>query len=243
LSPSIYLVGSGWLGFGLTDPYDCHVYAVDCGGSLLLVDAGSGRTPERIIDVMEADGIDSAAVGQIVLTHAHADHIGGARQLASRLAAEVWAPALSAEWIEGGDEVATGLAGARKRGIYPTDYSLPACSVDRRLDPGQAHVGELELAVLATPGHAPDHLALVAEVDGVRVAFCGDLVFARGRVVLTGLPAADDAACAESIRALAQLEPDVLLPGHGEVVMHDAGEHLAAALQVFDEGGRPPSLA
>lgn len=242
LSPSIHLVGSGRLGFELTDSYDCHVYAVDCGGSLLLVDAGCGRSPERIVAVMESDALDPGAVGRIVLTHAHADHVGGAATLARELQAEVWAPASSADWIEAGAEHAMGLVGARAAGIYPADYSLVPCPVDRRLAPGHVRVDDLEFVLLAVPGHAPDHLALVVDVDGRRVAFCGDLVFARGRVVLDGLPGADDAACARSIGLLAELAPDVLLPGHGEVVMERAGEHLAAALQAFDAGGRPPSL-
>jgi hydroxyacylglutathione hydrolase len=242
LSRSICLVGSGRLGFELTDPYDCHVFALECGSSTLLVDAGCGRAPERIVEVMAADGLDPGAVTQIVLTHAHADHIGGAAALARMLDAEVWAPARSAAWIERGDEVATGLVGARDKGLYPADYRLAACPVDRQLEPGRIEAGDVELTVLGTPGHAPDHIALVADVDGVRAAFCGDLVFARGRVVLDGVPAADDGACARSIGALAGLRPDALLPGHAEVVMHRAGEHLASALDCFGSGRRPASL-
>ena len=42
LANRIHLVGSGSFGFDLSDPYDCHVYLVDGGSELALVDVGAG---------------------------------------------------------------------------------------------------------------------------------------------------------------------------------------------------------
>jgi hypothetical protein len=44
----IQLVGSGDGGFGLTDPFDCHVYAVDGGGEPALIDAGIGAATQDV---------------------------------------------------------------------------------------------------------------------------------------------------------------------------------------------------
>ena len=42
LTRSVYLVGGGTLAFGLSDDYDCHVYVIDGGEEMALVDAGAG---------------------------------------------------------------------------------------------------------------------------------------------------------------------------------------------------------
>ena len=75
LTEHIALVGSSR--FGLSSPYDCHVYAVDCGDDSLLIDAGCGLEPELIEANLRDDGFDPGRIRAIVLTHAHADHAGG----------------------------------------------------------------------------------------------------------------------------------------------------------------------
>ena len=50
LLDGVHLVGSGSLGFGLTDDYDCHVYLLDGGDELALVDVGAGMGAEQIIE-------------------------------------------------------------------------------------------------------------------------------------------------------------------------------------------------
>ena len=42
LTPDVCLVGGGMFGFGLTSPGDCHVYLLDGGDELVLIDAGIG---------------------------------------------------------------------------------------------------------------------------------------------------------------------------------------------------------
>ena len=84
LTPDVSLVGGGMFGFGLTSPGDCHVYLLDGGDDLVLVDAGIGGTagdPQKIIDMIEADGHDPAKISRLFLTHYHADHMGGAAEM------------------------------------------------------------------------------------------------------------------------------------------------------------------
>lgn len=231
---SVRLVGSGRLGLGITDPYDCSVYLVQLGGIALLVDAGCGRAPDRILERIGTTPVDA-----IVLTHGHADHAGGAGVLARELGAEVWAPAGWADALERGDEDAVGLADARAAGIYPADYGIAPCRIDRRYAAGPLVAG---FDALATPGHCHDHFSLLADVDGHRVAFAGDLVFAGGRVVLPPPPDGDAAALGRSLDALARRAPDALLAGHGEPVLDAAIDHISRAREAL-AAGRPLALA
>ena len=56
LTDRIHLVGSGSLGFDLTDPFDCHVYLLDGGDELALVDVGAGMGAEAIVANVRAAG-------------------------------------------------------------------------------------------------------------------------------------------------------------------------------------------
>ena len=78
ITDRIYLVGSGRMGFDLTDALDCHVWLLDGGDAYALVDAGAGRDVDQILDRVREDGLDPGRIGTVLLTHAHADHSGGA---------------------------------------------------------------------------------------------------------------------------------------------------------------------
>jgi Metallo-beta-lactamase superfamily len=61
-----------------------NVVVVRSGGRTILIDAGLGADPDlnlpragRLIQRLEAAGIDLASVTDVVLTHLHMDHIGG----------------------------------------------------------------------------------------------------------------------------------------------------------------------
>lgn len=69
------------------------------------------------------------------------------------------------------------------------------------------------LTVHETPGHAPDHVAFSAG----GTILCGDLAMAEGSVFVGG-DGADMAAYLESLRRIRDLDPDRLLPGHGEAI-------------------------
>ena len=97
------------------------------------------------------------------------------------------------------------------RAGFPDAPLGAACGeVDVRLADGQAFG---PLLALATPGHAPDHLAYLAG----SVAFTGDAVLGRGSVFVAPDPGAL-VGYLDGLRRLRAREPDLLLPGHGPVV-------------------------
>jgi hydroxyacylglutathione hydrolase len=238
----INLVGSGWLGFGLSDRHDCNVFLLSDGEDAVLVDAGFGLSSDTIVRRIEEAGVPHRAISRILLTHAHPDHAAGARSLAERLDAEVLAAPVTADILRRGDADAAGLTAACASGLYPPSSRLLATDV-RTIEEGDTlAVGRIDLRVIATPGHADGHLCFAAQLDGRTALFSGDLVFSRGRVALLGTPDCNLTELAASLRRVAALRPDVLLPGHETLVLDNAHEHLEAAIAALDLQLLPPPL-
>jgi glyoxylase-like metal-dependent hydrolase (beta-lactamase superfamily II) len=83
--------------------------------------------------------------------------------------------------------------------------------------------------VIATPGHAPDHVSLLLG----RVLFSGDMVLGEGSVFVGG-EEGSMSAYLDSLRRLQALELDAICPGHGPVVWEPRAkldEYLAHRLE------------
>jgi len=235
LMPGIRIVASGWLGYSRTADQDCTVYLLEDRGDAVLIDSGCGLATDAVLQ-----HVAGAAVSRILLTHAHADHSAGASELATRLGARVLGSPECARIVAAGDELAAGLIAARTAGIYPPEVSLCPVAVEE-INVRQS-VGSLEVEALSTPGHAAGHHCYLVECDGAQVIFTGDLVFSRGRVAVLATSDTDLGALYDSLMTLMRRQPDVLLPGHGEVVLRDASRHLRLAIDAFEAGQLPPSL-
>jgi glyoxylase-like metal-dependent hydrolase (beta-lactamase superfamily II) len=240
----VYLVGSGFRGFGLTHRCDCHVYLIDGGSELALIDTGSGLAPELLIANIIADGLDPAAITQIVVTHGHGDHVGGAPPL-TRLAGrpKLATAAAITDAVARGDEDTLSVRQSRLAGIYPDNFHLQPVRVHRSLaDTDVITVGDLSLEVIDTPGHADGHICLLMEHEDMRMLFAGDLVFYGGMISL--LPFAD---CrlqelVSSLRKVRSLEITALLAGHGSLALSEGQSHIEEANLILDHGRIPPSL-
>jgi glyoxylase-like metal-dependent hydrolase (beta-lactamase superfamily II) len=244
LMERIYLVGSGLVGFSLTDDFDCHVYAVDCGGGAwALIDAGAGRDVAAIMEVMRQDGLDPAGVSTILLTHQHADHSGGAAALCDALGGRprVLASPHAAALVTAGDEAALSLPAARAAGIYPPEYRYRACAAEGSLTDGATvRVGETVFQVLDTPGHCRGHISLLADLGGRRVLFAGDAIFSGGQILLQNIPDCSIWEYGQTIERLASLSFETLLPGHLAPVMRNGPRHVALARSSFVDRLMPP---
>jgi hydroxyacylglutathione hydrolase len=223
----VHLVGSGWLGLSLTHALDSNVYLIVEGSTAAVVDAGAGRDWRRILDEIAATGVTRIAF--IALTHRHADHSGGAARLAAELDARVFAPAAIVTALANADEDALDLTAARRGGHYPSDYTVEPVHADPVEHGMSLSMGDVSLEVHATPGHTRDHHAYLLRRGGDRLLFCGDLVFARGRISPPVTPDYSMQQLRRSLERTARLTPTALLPGHGAPVLTDGGDHIRQA--------------
>lgn len=239
------LVGSGRNGLGLTNPWDCNVYLLEADGEALLIDAGCGLDPGRILTRIEATGADPGRIRQALLTHSHADHAAGAAFFAHHLGTQIVAPAASAASLRAGDEQASGLAAARAAGGYPPDFSYPPVPVHQEIADGDVvYLGPLTITAVATPGHSYDHTSYLLhdpDLDGPAL-FGGDVLLSDGRVLLLATADCRLDAYAATVRRLAVLNLRGLLPGHGAFTLADGSPAVAVASSYFDRLVPPPSL-
>lgn len=243
LTDTVALVGSGDIGgMGITHPLDCHVYLLDGGTEMALIDAGSGFDAARIVEQIDLQGVDIKRVNYLLLTHGHFDHAGGAHPLAQLLGLTVVCGAETARMLSSGDEIGTGLATARANGLYPADAHLLACPVDIVLEDNETlRMGEHTITAIASPGHSHDHMAYWL-TDASPVLFAGDTVFAGGRIALQALPDCRLDEYFDTVRRLAALPVAVLLPGHGLPILRNGGAHLRRALDCIDRLQMPPAM-
>jgi len=236
LAERVYLVGSGTQGFDLTDPYDCHVYLIDGGGELALIDVGAGIGAAAIIENVKRDGFDPARIRHVILTHGHGDHAGGAARMRGMLGEpSVYASGGIADALRRADEKAISLEAAKLAGIYPMDYRMEPCSIDHELEEGATiSVGDVVLSVLDTPGHSDGHVSLLMEDSGRRMLFAGDVIFFGGKVLLQNIHDCRLDALINSLRKLRQLDVTSLLPGHLTLSLKDGQRHIERANQVLD---------
>lgn len=236
LTEHIHLVGSGAMGFDLTDARDCHIYLVDSGPEAAIIDSGSGFGVDQILANCTRAGVSLDRIRYLWLTHAHADHAGGAARLKERLPhLQVVASPLAARWLRTGDEKSISLDMGKRAGFYPRDYVFQPCPVEREVSEGDTvTVGNVTLKVVETPGHCDGHISLIGQVDGRTVLFGGDLVFYGGQVSLQNIWDCRIPDYANSMKKFAGAGIDALLPGHLTISLQRGQRHLDTANQLFE---------
>jgi glyoxylase-like metal-dependent hydrolase (beta-lactamase superfamily II) len=149
---------------------------LDDDGSVTLVDTGLEKAPARIVAGLAALGKHPTDVQRIVLTHAHPDHAGGAKELAERTGAPVAVHTDDAGFVETGNSAPNDKSYTVGR-IFARlqDGRFPAVRVGEKLADGQVLDVAGGLRVVATPGHSPGHISLLHEPT--RTLITGDAIF------------------------------------------------------------------
>jgi hydroxyacylglutathione hydrolase len=243
IAKGLHLVASGGSGFDLTDTLDCNVFLLTDGTGHHIFDAGAGRDIDGLFAEMEHDGLDPMAIRTLFLTHGHADHSGGAAELASRIPGlTVVSGPLTSEILGKNDERLISLDRVRGK-FYPLDYAWTAPRVDRVLSQDETiDLGAFRVTLLETPGHSDDHCCYLVESGAIKTLIAGDALFAGGRVILQDIEDCSVSKTLSSIRALAALDFERFLPGHGRFSLRNGRRNVDAAMPYVDAGAPPPQL-
>lgn len=202
---------------------DSHAYVIGkpSSGDLSLVDPGLMGKGSYKVQSIEKMGIKLEDVKRVIMTHTHLDHIGCLREIREKMPwAELWVHTHEAEPLEEGDE----------RTVYGMDMFRGMCQMQYRLKTGdftfkvdkklngeeKLEIGGMLWEVLHIPGHSAGSVALYQRTQ--RILIPGDVVYADHAIGRFDLHGANASALKNSLMRLADLEVDILLPGHNRIV-------------------------
>jgi glyoxylase-like metal-dependent hydrolase (beta-lactamase superfamily II) len=194
----------------------------------VLIDAGTRWDRGRIFAEIEGRKLSLLA-----LTHVHPDHQGVAKDVCEAHNIPLACHADDVDAMEGRRPVQEAAPNNPYNRIIKKIWQGPPHEVGRVLNDGDEVAG---FRVIHAPGHSRGEVIFFRDSD--RVAICGDVI--RNMSYATGLPGVkeppdiftyDPPENRRSIRKLAELNPSLILPGHGPAVADMAAfERFVAAL-------------
>jgi glyoxylase-like metal-dependent hydrolase (beta-lactamase superfamily II) len=184
---------------------DSHVYVVGKLDTqdLSLIDAGLMGKGNYKIQSIQNSGIDLKAITRIIMTWA-----------------ELWVHDIEAGPLEEGDE----------RTVYGMEMFQNMCMMQYNIKPGaftfladkrlqgeeNLDIGGMTWEVLHIPGHSPGSIGLYNQSEKILIP--GDVVYADYAIGRFDLHGANGLELKDSLLQLADLEVDILLPGHNRIV-------------------------
>jgi hydroxyacylglutathione hydrolase len=188
------------------NPYEnnCNTYVIT-GEITVLIDPGHSRHVPNLFHQMEEDRISTEKIDVVIITHSHPDHFEG-------LEAFIGKPVKIAMNY---DEERY-LLESGKLLFEMMRQPLPKFRVDFYLKEGELHLGKKIFHIYQTPGHSPGSLSI--HWPERKALFTGDVIF-YGGIGRTDFLEGNSKLLKESIERLSHLDIEILLPGHGEIVM------------------------
>lgn len=199
-----------------------NAYLVEDGDKLLVIDTGTPGHAQKIISYVKSLGKDPRSVTTIILTHPDLDHSGSTAQLKRLTGAKVAIHEADASRLSGEKpwREANGAAGLIMR-VLGLFFKLQPVSPDISVKEGDK-LGPL--IVLETPGHTIGSISLYKPGNAL---FSGDALLTNGkRLFQKPSRMLNDEQGKTSIRRMATLEFEYLMPGHGAPVEGNASEKL-----------------
>ncbi len=198
--------------------FGCCVYLIHSAGEWALIDVGYDDTVPEIVELIRQMDFPLSGGKYFIATHADVDHVQGFRVLqdlipSGKVVAHPHAQKLLAEK----DRIMT-YAEISAQGI---SLDLPDISVEVVVDEGsQIQVGDLQLDVWHTPGHAQGQLAFRMG----NLLFSGDNIFRDGCVGnIDAHHGSDLPDFIQSLERIRDSDVEWLLPSHGPIFRNDRG--------------------
>ena len=224
ISPSIYMA-----------PMTSNVYLVVTPGGNVVIDTAPARDAAEARDLLTA--VSHAPVKYIILTHGHADHIGGIhlwRQPGTRIIAQRNYVELVnyVTRLEGFFTPRNAVAFNRPvaaAGPWAGNYAAtvePTILFDEKY---AFTLGGVKFELLSTPGETPDHLTVWLPAS--RIAFIGDNYAGAGMpepmsfpnmYAIRGTKPRPALDWIKSIDTVLALKPAIVLNGHGDPIFGEA---------------------
>jgi glyoxylase-like metal-dependent hydrolase (beta-lactamase superfamily II) len=207
----------------------CNVYVISDGAHAIAIDYGSGAWEQNLLQL----GIKR--LDHIFITHAHADQCAG---LAERHAAAtvVHAPPGAARWL-----APEAVKVLQKQPYYeapcPENYAPPGRGI-ANIFYDMAGFSDIfwrnrRIRFIDTPGHTPQAISVLLDIDGRQVLFGGDAIHAGGTIhqpyhlEWDHWTAGGTIAAWQGIERLRGMAIDLLCPSHGPVISENPQKELA----------------
>ncbi|MHB9032655.1 MAG: MBL fold metallo-hydrolase [Anaerolineae bacterium] len=224
--PHLYRIA--WWEMSGSDSIDADCFAIDCGPQVVVVDAGQGG---RSYDLMKANLAHwelLERVTDLLLTHYHFDHSGGAAQFQAD-GVKLW-----------GSEGLQAFLAAKQA----ENFSARVFKLDRVTQDNETFtIGDVTFTALATPGHTTSCMTFLATIDSLRCAFTGDMFMVNGTIGYSGSVDFDQVVLMRSLERLAGADFEAVFTGHMLAAsqpegfwLHDGKVHLQETIQAGREG-------
>jgi glyoxylase-like metal-dependent hydrolase (beta-lactamase superfamily II) len=181
---------------------NCSVIGDEVTREAMVIDPG-----DEIEDVLALVRKHNLQVKQIVVTHAHIDHVGGAMKLRAATGAPILLNQNDYALLKMLDVQAAWI-GVEDPGKVEIDGSVGQADTVR--------AGSLTANVMHTPGHTEGSVCLYFPLEKKLIA--GDTLFA-GSIGRTDLPGGSFEKIMDSLHEKVMVLPDdtVVVPGHGDL--------------------------
>lgn len=166
-----------------------NTYLLGTGKRRILIDTGDDDVPQYIIHLRNVLKHEGCDLEHIILTHWHHDHVGGLKNvMETQKNCKVWKFPRTE-----GEELPEGV------------------KIDMLKDQDEISVDGATVKVIHTPGHTTDHIILFLNEENAVLS--GDCVLGEGTAVFEDLHD-----YMKSLNYILKLNPDVIYPGHGNVI-------------------------
>jgi hydroxyacylglutathione hydrolase len=183
-------------------PLQCNCSVIGDEGTREAMVIDPGDNIEHVLEIIRKHNLQ---VKQIVVTHAHIDHVGGAMKLRAATGAPILLNQNDYALLQMLDVQAAWI-GMKSPGAVEIDQSLGQADTVR--------AGSLSADVIHTPGHTEGSICLYFPAEKKLIA--GDTLFA-GSIGRTDLPGGSFQKIMRSLHEKVMALPDetVVVPGHG----------------------------